>query len=290
MTIVTLDGSGSSDVDGDLLTYTWSFTSVPAGSLATLSDPAAVGPTFTVDLAGTYVAQLVVNDGTVDSIADTVSISTSNSPPVANAGADQTPLVNDIVTLDGSGSSDVDGDLLTYTWSFTSVPAGSLAALSDPAAVGPTFTVDLAGTYVAQLVVNDGTVDSIADTVSISTSNSPPVANAGADQTPLVNDIVTLDGGASNDVDGDLLTYTWSFTSVPAGSLAALSDPAAVGPTFTVDLAGTYVAQLVVNDGTVDSIADTVSISTSNSPPVANAGADQTPLVNDIVTLDGGLE
>ena len=279
--IVTLDGGASNDVDGDILSYSWSFTSVPAGSLAALSDPAAVGPTFTVDQPGTYVVQLIVNDGTVDSATDTVIISTNNSPPVAIAGADQTPLVNDIVTLDGSGSSDVDNDPLTYSWLFTSVPAGSLASLSDTTAINPAFVVDVSGSYVVQLIVNDGTVDSIADTVSISTSNSPPVANAGADQTPLVNDIVTLDGSGSSDVDGDLLTYTWSFTSVPAGSLATLSDPAAVGPTFTVDLAGTYVAQLVVNDGTVDSIADTVSISTSNSPPVANAGADQTPLVND---------
>ena len=281
---VTLDGSGSSDVDGDALAFSWSLTP-PAGSAATLSDPAAVKPTFDVDFPGIYVAQLIVNDGTVDSAADTVSISTSNSAPVANAGADQSTLVGSTVTLDGSDSSDVDGDGLAFSWSLTP-PAGSAAMLSDTAAVKPTFDVDFPGIYVAQLIVNDGTVDSAADTVSISTSNSAPVANAGADQSTLVGNTVTLDGSGSSDVDGDALAFSWSLTP-PAGSAATLSDPSAVKPTFDIDLPGIYVAQLTVNDGTVDSAADTVSISTSNSAPVADAGTDQTVLLGSTVTLDG---
>ena len=56
-----------------------------------------------------------------------------------------------------------------------------------------------------RLVVNDGQVASVADTVAISTVNSAPVANAGADQTALVTQTVTLNGGASSDVDGDAL-------------------------------------------------------------------------------------
>lgn len=163
----------------------------------------AVSPTFTADKFGTYEVSLVVNDGTVNSVADTVTITTSNSAPVANAGPDQTPYVNETVTLNGGGSTDVDGDLLTYTWTFTSRPANSNATLSDVQAVNPTFTIDKAGTYVVSLVVNDGTVDSNqADTVTISTLNSAPVAEAGADQSAYVNDVVTLDGSGSTDVDG----------------------------------------------------------------------------------------
>ncbi|MBM4065868.1 MAG: hypothetical protein FJ266_09555 [Planctomycetes bacterium] len=285
--VVTLDGSGSTDVDGNLLTYSWSFNSKPTDSTATLSDTTAVKPNFTVDKAGTYEVSLIVNDGMVDSAADTVTISTLNSAPVADAGTDQTPYVNDTVTLDGSSSYDVDGNLLMYSWAFNSKPADSTTTLSDVAAVNPTFTVDKAGTYVVSLIVNDGTVDSATDTVTISTLNSAPVANAGTDQTPYVNDTVTLNGSGSYDVDGNLLTYSWAFTTVPQGSNAALSDTAAVTPSFTVDKAGTYVVSLIVNDGTVNSTADTVTISTLNSAPVADAGADQTPYVNDTVTLDG---
>ena len=212
---VTLDGSGSSDVDGDPLTFSWSLTSVPAGSAASLSDPTSVTPTFIADISGTYVAQLIVNDGTVDSAPDTVTITTQNSPPVAEAGPAQSVFVAGTVILDGSGSSDVDGDPLTFAWSFVSIPAGSAASLNDATAVSPTFVADLPGTYEAQLIVNDGTVDSAPDTVTITTQNSPPVAEAGPAQSVLVTDTVTLDGSGSSDVDGDPLTYTWSLTSIP---------------------------------------------------------------------------
>jgi hypothetical protein len=93
--------------------------------------------------------------------------SADNTPPVADAGPDQAVLVGDTVTLDGSGSSDVDGDSLTFDWALISVPAGSGATLSDSTAVMPTFVADVAGTYTAQLIVNDGMVDSAPDTVAI---------------------------------------------------------------------------------------------------------------------------
>ena len=282
-----LDGSRSSDPDGNPLTYSWSFESRPAGSLATLSDPTAVKPTFVVDQPGSYVVQLVVNDGFVNSAADTVTIATLNSAPVANAGPDQTAFVTKTVTLDGSGSSDVDGNVLTFAWSFVLRPAGSTATLINPTVVKPTFVVDRPGSYVVQLVVNDGAVNSAPDTVSITTQNSPPVANAGPDQTVSVGTTATLDGSGSTDVDGDTITYAWSLTSVPAGSTASLSNPAAVRPTFLVDRPGTYVAQLIVNDGNASSAADTVTITTQNSPPVANAGADQSVRTGQLVLLDG---
>lgn len=285
--VVTLDGTGSLDVDGDALTFRWTFTSRPPGSAATLSNPLGVAPTFTVDRAGTYTVRLIVNDGTADSDPDLVTVSTVNSPPVANAGSDRSAVVGEAVALDGTGSADVDGDVITFRWALTSLPAGSAAALSDPAAVMPSFVVDRPGTYVAQLIVNDGTVDSAPDTVTISTTNSKPAAHAGPDQTAAVGTQVTLDGGGSLDVDGDPLTFRWAFTSRPAGSAATLSDPLAVSPTFTVDRPGTYALQLIVNDGTVDSDPDTIAVSTLNSPPVANAGLDRSAVVGETVTLDG---
>jgi hypothetical protein len=260
--MVTLDGSASTDVDGDQLTYKWSFTSKPSYSMAELSDPASVRPTFVMDLSGDYVVQLIVSDVKTDSTPDTVIISTNNSAPVANAGADQTRLFGDTVILDGRASSDADGDLLTYHWSLI-VPADSTATLSDPSAVQPIFDIDVSGNYVASLIVNDGTVDSIADTVTISTSNSKPVANAGANQAPKLGDTVTLDGSASSDVDSDGLTFHWSFLLVPPGSGAKLSDTAAVNPSFTIDVLGDYVVQLIVDDGTVNSSPDTVTVSTN---------------------------
>jgi hypothetical protein len=284
---VVLNGSDSSDPDGDPLTFAWSLISRPPGSAASLSDPAAVAPSFVLDLPGSYVGELIVNDGTQDSDPDTVTVTTENSPPVADAGPDHTAFVGDEVILDGSGSSDVDGDLLTFAWSLTTVPVGSGATLSDSSAVAPSFVIDLPGTYVAQLIVDDGMVASSPDTAAITTLNSPPVADAGPDQSVFVGNVVVLDGNGSSDVDGDPLTFSWSLTTVPVGSGATLSDSSVVMPTFVVDLPGTYVAQLVVNDGTVDSSPDTVAITTLNSAPVADAGPNQSVFHGDTVFLDG---
>ena len=101
----------------------------------------------------------------------------------ANAGPDQNVSTGVAVTLNGSGSSSANGESLTYAWSFISKPATSTAALTGATTVNPSFTADKDGSYVVQLIVNDGTEDS-ADTVTItaSTGNSAPVANAGPDQ------------------------------------------------------------------------------------------------------------
>lgn len=92
------------------------------------------------------------------------------------------------------------------------------------------------------------------------TTNTAPVADAGADQTVTAGDTVNLDGSASFDDDGDTLSYSWAFVSVPEGSEASLTNADTAGATFTADLAGEYVVELVVNDGTEDSAADQVTI------------------------------
>ena len=73
---VFLNGNGSHDVDGDALSFSWSFVSIPSGSGATLSNPTSSTPDFLVDLAGTYQVQLIVNDGQEDSPPEMVLIST----------------------------------------------------------------------------------------------------------------------------------------------------------------------------------------------------------------------
>jgi hypothetical protein len=292
-TTVTLDGSGSSDADGNPLTYLWSFVSSPSGNNPTLSGPTTVRPTFLADRAGPYIIQLIVNDGVSNSTAARVTITTTpgNTAPVANAGPDQTVQLGATVTLNGSGSSDVDGSPLTYQWTVMTVPAGSAARLSSLSTVMPTFVADRAGDYVVRLVVNDSTVNSAPDTVTITTAggNSSPVANAGADQSAQVGATVSLNGSSSTDADGNQLTYDWSFVSKPTGSSAALSNPTATTPVFVADQAGQYVLQLIVNDGTMNSTPDAVTIvvAMGNTAPVANAGQDQTVAVGASVILNG---
>lgn len=171
---MALDGTGSHDADGDPLAYEWTLLSKPADSTAELDNPLSAQPRFVVDKPGTYTIQLIINDGTVDSDPDTVEINTENSKPVADVGPDQQAEVGQQVQLDGSGSSDVDDDPLTFGWSFVAVPDGSFAVLSDPTIVNPTFIPDVAGDYVVQLIVNDGTEDSEPDTALIVVTVSDP--------------------------------------------------------------------------------------------------------------------
>ena len=267
---VTLDGSASSDANRDALTYLWTLVSKPTSSTAALSSTTSPKPTFSADLAGVYVASLVVNDGALSSPVTTTTITASvaNSAPVANAGVSQNVTIASVVTLTGAGSTDANYDTLTYIWSFASMPTGSTAALSSTSALSPTFTADLAGTYVVNLIVNDGKVNSSnvsAVTVTASAVNSAPVANAGANQTvtrsgaPAVV-TVTLNGTASTDANGDTLTYLWALTTKPTSSTASLSSTTAASPTFVADIAGIYVASLIVNDGKVSSSVATVAI------------------------------
>lgn len=291
--LVTLDGSASSDANGDALTYLWTLTARPSGSAATLSSTTSPRPTFTADAAGTYVASLVVSDGQATSVQANVSITATraNAAPVANAGVAQNVTTATLVTLDGSASADANGDALTYRWTLTSRPAGSAATLSSTTSPRPTFTADVAGTYVATLVVNDGQVDSAAATVTVTATraNAAPVASAGSAQNVTTATLVTLDASASSDANGDTLSYRWTLTSRPTGSAASLSSTTVARPTFTADVAGTYVATLIVNDGQVDSASATVTVTAtrSNAAPVASAGTAQSVYLGDLVRLDG---
>ncbi len=197
-----------------------------------------------------------------------LDVAPAGSLPLADAGPDQSGVQLGIaVSLDGNLSTGG----VTYNWSFTLKPGGSVASLTGPTTVNPTFIPDVAGTYVVQLVVNDGVSNSTPDTVVIST-NSVPIADAGPDQAVTVGDGVVLDGSASSDADLDPLTYSWVLSQKPAGSVAVLSGATTVGPTFTADLAGSYEVQLTVNDGFQDSVTDMVIVVASPpsiTPPTA---------------------
>jgi hypothetical protein len=190
------------------------------------------------------------------------------TPPMANAGPDQRLHVGQTVELDGSASSDDDTDTanLQFAWTLTSKPEGSLATLTAPDSMHPSFVADLPGEYVAGLVVTDA--DGLAsdmDTVVISSNNTAPVADAGSAQGVVVGQTVTLDGSASHDADSDPLAFSWTLAA-PVGSVAALAGATDPIASVVPDVPGSYVATLTVSDpfGGISSATVTVSVISGN--------------------------
>jgi hypothetical protein len=269
---VQLDGSASTDPDGNPLTYRWTLLAKPIGSHAQLSGPASARPSFVADLTGTYTAALVVNDGALDSTTGLVSVTAGlgNVAPVARVGVDQTTIPGATVNVDGSASSDANGDALSFRWSFTSRPAGSGAALAAPTAASTSFVPDLVGTYTLSLEVSDGTLGNTARAlvVTVVNANVPPVADAGPARRVVTGSTVVVDGSRSRDPNGSPLGYVWSLVSRPVGSTAILSSLTGLSTGLVADVEGVYVVGMVVNDGSSDSAAVTVAINAFNLRPL----------------------
>ena len=157
----------------------------------------------------------------------------SNTAPTANAGADQTVDEQTTVALDGTASSDADGDSLSYVWTQTagddvSITGGNTSQASfDTPDVGVGSSVSL--TF--QLRASDGVANS-TDTVVVTVngvSNSNPTVDAGADQTAGELSRVNLAGTASDTDIGDTLTYTWTQTG---GAGVSITDANTANASF----------------------------------------------------------
>src|ERR671923_316185 len=283
---VSLDGSGSSDPDGTIESYSWTQT---AGTGVALDDASSATPSFTapnVDSAGdTLTFELTVDDGNGHTATDTVNIAVENAnqPPTANAGADFS--VNEGTTgvqLQGSGQ-DADGTISSYQWE--QVVSGSEPTVTINDANSATATFDAPSvsantelTFKLTVTDNDGATAEDSVVVTINNVNQNPIADAGTDQTVNEGDSVSLDGSASSDADGTIASYSWTQT---AGTAVTLSDASSATPSFTAPNVGSngdalaFELTVTDNDGAT-STADSVSVTVNNvnQPPTANAGAD----------------
>ena len=231
-----LDGSGSFDLDGDAVTLAWSQTS---GTTVTLSSTTAERPTFTAPDSTTgesLVFTLTASDGTLtatDTTTITVRSQSGNTAPEADAGADKTVYTiaaSTNVALDGSASSDTDGDLLTYAWTQTSGTTQTINGAAVAQASFSTAKVTATETLVFQLSVSDGIAtdtDTVTITLEPAPANRPPVVTLDSTKTVTEGAQVTLTATAA-DPDGDAITWSWD-----TGTLTGVTGAATASITFS---------------------------------------------------------
>jgi len=220
-----------SDPDGDTISIS-DFTQPVHGTSGSNGDGTL---TYSPDanFNGTDSFTYTITDGTSESTPATVTVTINpvNDPPMTNAGTDQIALQGNVVTLNGSGSSDIDADSITYNWTFISVPTGSIATLSDSSIVNPTFTADIIGTYEVQLIVNDGTVNSAPDTVAVNIFTLPTVEISA-------NPVTILTGESS--------TLTWTSTGAESCSIEPGIGPVDLNGSISVSPTETTVYTITV--------------------------------------------
>lgn len=196
---VQLSGSAS-DPDGDQLTTSWTVTSSPSGSTASVNNASSLNATFTPDVAGNYTLQLSVDDGNHPAVTDEMIITAEESigdPPNAILFAENNQVIsedneNNTVTigtpflLNASFTTDPDTEFddLTFEWEITATPDGSTEASITPDASNPdeaTFVPDLVGVYTITLTVTDpeGNVDT--ETAEIIADANPVVKEEDID-------------------------------------------------------------------------------------------------------------
>lgn len=259
--------SDVTDPDGDLVTYHWSLESAPTGGNAEADEILkAKGPYihFSPTVPGDYVFGLIVNDGIHNShkITKKLTASLFSLPPEVWVFHSDIVKMGDIVDMDASGTTDPDNDSFELTWEVVSAPEPVVLDLSTYRHAK--FEPRKLGDYKFKVVATDEH-GGVSDPVNVNiraiapNENGAPVARAGLDQRVDLGKVAVLDGSGSFDAEGDMLNYQWRFVSKPVNSVIEIANDQSQQATFTADVAGDYVVELLVSDG-LERSSDTILI------------------------------
>jgi PKD repeat protein len=203
------------------------------------------------------------NQGATNSVSHPVTVVAANQPPVAAF----TSSCNTLTCAFTSTSSDPDGSIASYSWTFGD---GGTSTAQNPG-----HTYGAGGTYTVTLRVTDnqGATNSVSHNVTVTAPNQPPVAAFSSSCSALTCGFTST----SSDPDGSIASYSWNFGDGGTSTAQNPSHAYATGGTYTVTLTVTD------NLGATNSVSHTVI---ANTPPSVNAGPDETVVLGIMYTLN----
>lgn len=299
-TLLVVDAAGSSDADGDPLSFKWQLISTPDGSAAQIYSSGSKSY-FTPDAKGTYRFAVTVSDNKGGSVSQVVEFIADNTPPeavtviqvnpvnTATQELSRTASLGSMVSFDASGSKDADLDTLTTTWSMVERPVGSKAILAVSVGAASRFQPDSMGTYKIRSVTKDSKgAESITDITILVNNRAPeglmtiyaaPTATQSTSSfTTSEGYQIVLNGGPSFDGDGDPLTYSWQLLEKPASSAMGVDSANQSTLAIIPDVKGTYKLKLTVTDSAGAKGENVLTLLVNNKRPVANISTNATPI------------
>jgi hypothetical protein len=260
-------------------TYRWN-TTAESGYEAT-------GETVRVDLSepGEYPVTLVATDDEGHSDSATVTVTVKNQAPTGSISVEPRAFENTTVDATVSNVTDEDGDSVAIEWSSN---ATAVLDFDDPTSENAKVAVgyvDENRTTKLTVTLTDeyDATRTLSTTVDLRFVVQPPTPTVAVEPSdPTAADVATFDATNSTDPDGSIARYAWVVTGNDAPNP---SDSEVVDYQFPSK--GTYTVTLSVTDdeGITRSTNQTVTV--PNSPPVADAGSNQTVTEGATVTLDG---
>ena len=260
---IALNGSVTDDglpIDS-IITSQW--TKVSGSGDVIFSETNNPSSTATFSAPGDYVLSLTATDGDLSS-SDEINITVSedndeqNQAPSVSAGSDQSTLIGNSINLEGTASDDglPAESIVSTLWS--KVSGSGDVTFSDATNTSTTATFSTPGNYVLSLTATDGDLSS-TDEINITVNedvgniNQAPTVSAGADQSTLITETISLTGSASDDglPAESILSTQWTKISGPGVVTFGNENSGVTNVVFS--LAGTYVLSLSATDGELTS-------------------------------------
>ncbi len=278
-------GVSATDGDGAIPTLTTSALPAGAGFLDNGDGSGTFNWTPSFAQSGGYSVTFYASDGdAIDSEVVAITVTEVNLPPVLAAIGGRSIPENSLLAFSVSAS---DPDATSPVLTTSALPSGANFADNGNGTGDFSWTpgFDQAGSYNVTFYASDGQfIDSEIVAITVTNTNRAPIANAGTDQISVpVNSTVQLDGTSSSDPDLQSVTYAWTQVG---GTAVSITDALTATPSFVPPVPGTYVFQLIVSDGSLPSLPDTVQVSAINAAPPQAIADLSIAIVSDNIALN----